>query len=55
MILKKQFYKRKNIYKNSEKLELAKTVEKYKRQYEEEVEKNRGKRKYDYKLKNMLQ
>ena len=55
MILKKQFYKRKNVYKNSEKLELAKTVEKYKRQYEEEVEKNRGKRKYDYKLKNMLQ
>ena len=41
----------KDIYKNDEKLELAKTVEKCKRQYDEEVEKNREKTKYDYKRK----
>lgn len=38
-----------NDYKNDEKLELGKTVEKYKRQYDKEVEKNRGKTKCDYK------
>ena len=40
-----------DIYKNDEKLELAKTVEKYWRLYDEEVEKNRWKTKYDYKRK----
>ena len=39
------------VYKNDEKLELAKVVEKYKKQYDEEVEKNHGKTKYDYRLK----
>ena len=33
------------VYKNDEKLELAKVVEKYKKQYDEEVEKNHGKKK----------
>ena len=42
----------KDLYKNDEKLELAKTVEKYKRQFDEEVEDNRWKIKYDYKSKN---
>ena len=31
------------VYKNDEKLELAKAVEKYKKQYDEEVEQNHGK------------
>lgn len=39
----------KDIYKNDEKLDLAKTAEKYKRHYDEELEKNRGKTKYDFK------
>ena len=39
----------KDIYQNDEKLDLAKTAEKYKRHYDEELEKNRGKTKYDFK------
>ena len=35
------------VYKNNEKLELAKVVEKYKKQYDEEVEKKHGKTKYN--------
>ena len=39
------------VYKNDEKLELAKVVEKYKKQYDEEVEKNHGKTRYNYRRK----
>ena len=43
------------VYKNDEKLELAKLIEKYEKQHDEKVEKNHGKRKYDYRRKDMLQ
>ena len=36
------------VYKNDKKLELAKVVQKYKKQYNEEVEKNYGRTKYEY-------
>ena len=39
------------VYNNDEKLELVKVVEKCKKQYDEEVEKNHGKTKYDYRRK----
>ena len=39
------------VYKNDEKLELAKLIEKYEKQNDEKVEKNHGKRKYDYRRK----
>ena len=39
------------VYKNDEKLELAKVVGKYKKEYDEEVEKNHGKTKYSYRRK----
>ena len=42
------------VYKNEKKLELAKVVEKYKKQYNEEVEKNYGKTKYDYRRKRQV-
>ena len=48
---KMSFKRGANDYKNDEKLELGKTVEKYKRQYDKEVEKNRGKTKCVYKWK----
>ena len=38
-------------YSNQEKLELAELVEKLKEEYDLEVEKNKGKTKYDYKRK----
>ena len=41
----------KAVYKHDGKLELAKAVEKYKKQYDEKVEKSHGKRKYDYRRK----
>ena len=39
-------------YSNQEKLELAELVEKLKEEYDLEVEKNKGKTKYDYKRKH---
>ena len=39
------------LYKNDEKLELAKAVGKHKKQYDEKVEKGHGKTKYDYRRK----
>ena len=42
------------VYKNNEKLELAKIVEKYKKQYDEKVEKHHGKTKYGYKQKRHI-
>ena len=36
------------VYNNDEKLELAKVVEQYNKQYDEEVEKNHGKTKHNY-------
>ena len=39
------------VYNNDEKLELAKVVEKYKTQCDEEVEKNHGKTKHNYRRK----
>ena len=39
------------VYKNDEKLGLAKVVEKYKKQYDEEVEKDHGKTIYNYRRK----
>ena len=45
----------KDLYTNDEKLKLVKVVEKYKRLYEEEVEKNHGKTKYDFKRKKHVE
>ena len=42
------------VYKTEKKLELAKVVEKYKKQYNEEVEKNYGKTKYNYRRKRQV-
>ena len=42
------------VYKNDKKLELAKVVYKYKKQYDKEVEKNHGKTKYDYRRKRQV-
>ena len=39
------------VYKNDEKLGLAKVVEKYKKQYDGEVEKDHGKTMYNYRRK----
>ena len=39
------------VYNNDEKLELAKVVEQYNKQYDEEVEKNHGKTKHNYRRK----
>ena len=39
------------LYKDDEKLELAKAVGKYKKQYDEKVKKGHGKTKYDYRRK----
>ena len=39
------------VYNNDEKLELVKVVQKCKKQYDEEVEKNHGKTKYNYRRK----
>ena len=46
-------FKRKNrsSYSNQEKLELAELVQEMKEEYDLEVEKNKGKTKYDYKRK----
>lgn len=44
----------KNIYSNDEKLQLAELVEKYKIEYDTEVENNRGKLKYDLKRKKYV-
>ena len=43
------------VYKNNEKLELAKIVEKYKKQYDEEVEKHHGKTNTVTNKKDILQ
>ena len=39
------------VYKNDGKLKLAKPVQKYKKQYDEKLEKSHGKTKYDYRRK----